>query len=124
MTPLANETALKEEVDLEADFIVLASMDSVSDDESLSDENDVFSVSCHGNHFKRLKEEPKRCDEFAIKRRKLHTQMDLMNSILMSMSFSGNLTSSDERPTGSVSFNKRLVTRKMPTKRITRKAKS
>ena len=124
MMPLASETVVKEQVDLEADFIILASIDSASDDESLSDENDILNVSCHGNHFKRLKEEPKHCDEFAIKRRKLHTQMDLMNSILMSMSFNGNITSPDERPTGSVSFNKRHVTRKMTSKRIGRKAKS
>ena len=119
MIPLASESGMKENADLDADYIILASIDSSSDDES--DENDVFNVSCHGNNFKRMKEEPNQCDEFTIKRRKLHTQLDLMNSILMSITFGGNMTSSDA--VSSVSNLKRPDSRKTQNKRLARKAK-
>ena len=114
---LTRDTVAKEQTDLDADFIILASVDPSSDDDDQSDENDVFNVSCHGNHFKRMKEEPKQCDEFTIKRRKVHTQLDLMNSALMTMKFG------DDPSVASVSLNKRQLTRKVLNKRLARKAK-
>lgn len=52
-------------------------------------ENDALNVSCHGRDFKRMMKESKHCDEFefAVKRRKLQTQLDLMKSNLKSMTF-------------------------------------
>ena len=126
MVQLEGELVKNQNLELDKDYLVLASIDSSSDDDGQCDENDVFSTSCHGSHFKRMKEEPTQCDEYAIKRRKLHTQLDLMNSILMSMSFGGNVTSSDELfSDGSASCSKRTVSRKLPTKRLAaRKTKS
>ena len=126
MVQLEGELVKNQNLELDKDYLVLASIDSSSDDDGQCDENDVFNTSCHGSHFKRMKEEPTQCDEYAIKRRKLHTQLDLMNSILMSMSFGGNVTSSDELfSDGSASCSKRTVSRKLPTKRLAaRKTKS
>lgn len=102
------------------DFNYLASPDSFSDDEDLNDENDALSVSCHGNHFKRLKDNPKQSDELTIKRRKFHNQMDLMNSILLSMA----LGESKGQYITSEPFNKNIYARKISNKRLVRKAKS
>lgn len=48
-------------------------------------ENDALNVSCHSGDFKRMMKESKHCDEFefAVKRRKLQTQLDLMKSNLI-----------------------------------------
>lgn len=127
MVQLASKSVISEHENLDADYMFLASGDSSSDDESQNDENDAFNVSCHGNHFKRMKEEPKQCGEFTIKRRKLHTQLDMMNSVLRSMSFgeNENVASSDEPSFGSVSSGKRTVAaRKITKKRLARKAKN
>ena len=120
MCPLVDAEVMKQQSELDSDYLVLASIEtSSSDDESESDEGDVFSVSCHGSHFKQLKEQPKQCDEFAIKRRKLHTQLNLLNSDLMSMTFSGSGTSPDQPPCAYVS-DKRA--RKVPrNKQLSRK---
>lgn len=122
MMPLMSETTInKEQADLDGDFAVFASIDFSSDDEDPSDENDALNVSCHGNHFKRMKEEPKHVDKFTIKRRKLQTQMDLMNSILMSVKFG---ETDGERSTSFVPCNKHAGMRKIPTKRRARKTKT
>lgn len=120
MCPMMDVAVMKQHSELDADYLVLASIEtSSSDDESESDEGDVFSVSCHGSHFKQLKEQPKQCDELAIKRRKLHTQLNLLNSDLMSMTFGGSRTSPDQPSCGFV-FDKRA--RKVPrNKRLSRK---
>ena len=108
---MMDATVMKQHSEVDSDYLVLASIEtSSSDDESESDEGDVFSVSCHGSHFKQLKERPKQCDELAIKRRKLHTQLNLLNSDLMSLAFSGSRTSPGQ-PCGFVP-NKRA--RKVP----------
>lgn len=120
MCPMVDATVMKQHNGLDSDYLVLASIEtSSSDDESENDEGDVFSVSCHGSHFKQLKEQPKQCDELAIKRRKLHTQLNLLNSDLMSMTFSRSGTSPDQ-PTCDYVPDKR--TRKVPrNKRLSRK---
>lgn len=120
MCPMMDDTGIKQHSELDSNYLVLASIDtSSSDDESESDEGDVFSVSCHGSHFKQLKEQPKQCDELAIKRRKLQTQLNLLNSDLLSMTFGGSRTSADQPPCG-LAPDKRI--KKLPrNKRLTRK---
>lgn len=120
MCPVLDNSVMKQHSELDSDYLVLAVIESSSsDDESESDEGDVFSVSCHGSHFKQMKEQPNQCDEFAIKRRKLHTQLNLLNSDLTSMTFGGSRTSPDQFPCGSVP-NKRA--RKVPrNKRLSHK---
>lgn len=99
MFPLTDDSVMKHTKQETDTHLILAIIDSSSsDDESESDESDVFSVSCHGNHFKQLKEKPKQYDEFAIKRRKLHTQLNLLNSDLMSMMTFGGSETSPEQP--------------------------
>ena len=123
MCPMVDAAVMKQHNELDTDYLVLASIEtSSSDDESESDEGDVFSVSCHGSHFKQLKEQPKQCDQLAVKRRKLHTQLNLLNSDLMSMTFSGSGTSPDQPPCGFVP-DKRA--RKVPrNKRLSQKIHS
>lgn len=104
---------------VEEDFTFLATIDSSSDEEVLSDESDALNVSCHGNHFKRMKEEPKQCNDLTIKRRKLHSQIELMNSTLLSMA----LRETKEQFISSVPFKKHTFARKMENKRLARKAK-
>ena len=107
MCPLVDDSVMKQHNELDSDYLVLASIESSSsDDESESDEGDVFSVSCHNSHFKQLKEQPNQCDEFAIKRRKLHTQLNLLNSDLMSMTFGGSRTGLGQLPCGSVPYKR------------------
>lgn len=97
MFPLADDAVMKTHNELDADYLILAAIESSSsEDESESDESDVFNVSCHGSHFKQMKEEPKQCDEFTIKRRKLHTQLDLLNSDLLSMTFGASRPSTEQ----------------------------
>lgn len=122
MLPLVDgPTKLETNGDHGEDFNYLASSDSFSDDEDLNDENDALNVSCHGNHFKRLKDNPKQSDELTIKRRKFHTQMDLMNSILQSMALGERRGQS----VTSTPFNKNIYhARKISSKRLARKAKS
>lgn len=122
MLPLVDgPTKLETNVDHGEDFNYLASSDSFSDDEDLNDENDALNVSCHGNHFKRLKDNPKQSDELTIKRRKFHTQMDSMNSILQSMALGERRGQS----VTSTPFNKNIYhARKISNKRLARKAKS
>lgn len=122
MLPLVDgPTKLETNGDHGEDFNYLASSDSFSDDEDLNDENDALNVSCHGNHFKRLKDNPKQSDELTIKRRKFHTQMDVMNSILQSMALGERRGQS----VTSTPFNKNIYhTRKISNKRLARKAKS
>ena len=117
---MVDNSVMKQHSELDSDYLVLASIEtSSSDDESENDEGDVFSVSCHGSHFKQLKEQPKQCDELAIKRRKLHTQLSLLNSDLMSMTFGGSKTCPDQPPCGFVPDKR---TRKLPrNKRLSHK---
>lgn len=114
---------MKKHKELDADYLILASIESSSsDDESESDESDVFSVSCHGSHFKQMNEETTQCDKFTVKRRKLHTHLDLLNSDLMSMTFDASRTSAEQPPVGSVPCKRpRKVPRK---KRMSSKADS
>lgn len=82
-----------EELNVDYTFLAMASFDPSLDDESDSDENDILNLSCHGTDLKRMRENPKlSCDESTIKRRKLQTQLDLMNSNLSSMAFDRNET--------------------------------
>lgn len=120
MCPMMDDSVIKQHSELDSNYLVVASIDtSSSDDESESDEGDVFSVSCHGSHFKQLKEQPKQCDELAIKRRKLQTQLNLLNSDLLSMTFGGSRTSADQPPCGLVPDKRK---KKLPrNKRLTRK---
>ena len=120
MCLMVDASVMKQHSELDSDYLALASIEtSSSDDESESDEGDVFSVSCHGSHFKQLKEQPKQCDELAVKRRKLHTQLNLLNSDLMSMTFDGCRTSPDQPSHGFVPDKR---TRKLPrNKRLSRK---
>lgn len=82
-----NGSANQDKVIPDAEYTFLASMHSSDDKMEGDDENDAFNASCHGNDFKRMLEESNFCHDFAIKRRKLHAQLDLMNSNLMSMGF-------------------------------------
>lgn len=86
MFPMDDESAMKERSEEDVDYLFLASVDSSSSSEDESESGDILNVSCHSNHFKRMKAEPDQCDVFAIKRRKFHTQLDLLDSDLMLMS--------------------------------------
>ena len=70
---------------IDAEDTFLASIYSSDDERESDEENDAFNESCHRNDFKRMLEESNLCHDFAFKRRKLHTQLDLMNSNLKSM---------------------------------------
>lgn len=123
MFPLADDSVMKKQKELDADYLIIASIESSSsDDEDESDESDVFSVSCHGSHFKQMKEEPNQCDEFTVKRRKLHTHLNLLNSDLMSMTFGARRTSPEQPQFGSVRCKR---PRKMPrNKRLSNRSDS
>lgn len=85
MFPVNDESAMKERSEEDVDYLFLASVDSSSSSEDETESGDILNVSCHSNHFKRMKAEPDQCDMFAIKRRKFHTQLDLLDSDLMLM---------------------------------------
>lgn len=87
VTSPTNGSVDQEKVITDEEYTFLASIHSSDDERESDEENDAFNESCHGNDFKRMFEESNFCHDFAIKRRKLHTQLDLMNSNLMSMGF-------------------------------------
>lgn len=76
---------MNERTEEDVDYLFLASTDSSSSSEDEGESGDIFSVSCHSSHFKRMKAEPEQCNEFAIKRRKFNTQLKLLDSDLMLM---------------------------------------
>lgn len=94
MFPLDDDSVMKQHTEEDVDHLILASIDSSSSDDE-SESGDIFSVSCHSSHFKRMKAEPEQCDEFAIKRRKFKTQLDLLDTDLMLMTFGASKTSTD-----------------------------
>ena len=87
LTSPKNVSVDQDKVIPDEEYTFLASIHSSDDERESDEENDAFNESCHGNDFKRMLEESNFCPDFAIKRRKLHTQLDLMNSSLMSMGF-------------------------------------
>ena len=107
MVALKNESTKKEQTAFEvADYTFPPNgdpsweYDKESDSESDYDsENDAFNVSCHGSDLKRMMGEANQCDKSTIKRRKVSTQLDLMNSNLISVSFD------EKKPIAEDSFN-------------------
>ena len=104
---------MKSHTDLD-DFLILVSIDSSCEDDDVdNDETDVFNVSCHGNDLKKMIEEPRECNEFTIKRRKIHTQLDLLNASLLSFGIDKGVQK--ERSDGE-NTPPRKRRRKLPTK--------
>lgn len=69
------------------DSFFVAYIDSLSDDDNESDENDVLKVSCHGSDLKRMRDEAWQCGVLTMKRRKISIHLEMMSSGLTSIAF-------------------------------------
>lgn len=69
------------------DNFFVAYIDSLSDDDNQSDENDVLKVSCHGSDLKRMRDEAWQCGVLTMKRRRISIHLEMMSSGLTSIAF-------------------------------------
>ena len=83
------------------DSFFVAYIDSLSDDDNESDENDVLKVSCHGSDLKRMRDEAWQCGVLTMKRRRISIHLEMMSSGLTSIAFNEKELISEDSPKSS-----------------------
>ena len=83
MVQLKTEVPIMKDTKAIIDDFLKSSMNEepseIGEDEE--EEDDALNTSCHGNHFKRMFDEVEgRCDAQTIKKRKLQTQIQIINN--------------------------------------------